>query len=115
MTGVFFQLGGGAIARVPTDATAFPSRDVLANMLCSVAWRPGTDPAEHIQWIRQYWARLEPFTYGFYVNDSDTDASAARIQANFRQNHERLVAVKNRYDPRNLFRLNTNIKPAAAG
>jgi FAD/FMN-containing dehydrogenase len=80
-------------------------------MLCAVGWPAGADPAEHIQWIRQYWARLEPFTYGFYTNDSDPDATAAKIQANFRQNHERVVAVKNRYDPRNLFRLNTNVKP----
>jgi FAD/FMN-containing dehydrogenase len=111
MTNVFFQLGGGAIARVPSDATAFAQRDILANMLCAVGWPAGADPAEHIQWIRQYWARLEPFTYGFYTNDSDPDATAAKIQANFRQNHERVVAVKNRYDPRNLFRLNTNVKP----
>jgi FAD/FMN-containing dehydrogenase len=110
-TAIFFQLGGGAIGRVPADATAFAQRDIFANMLSAVDWRMGDDGAQHIQWIRQYWAGLEPFTHGFYVNDLEADATAAAIQANYRQNHDRLVAVKNKYDPKNLFRLNANVKP----
>ena len=110
-TALFFQLGGGAIGRVPADATAFPQRDAHSNMLCAVNWPFGDDGAEHIDWIRRYWAGLEPFTHGFYVNDTPVDATAAMIQANYRQNHERLVAVKNRYDPKNLFRLNANVRP----
>jgi hypothetical protein len=112
-TQAFFQLGRGAIARVPADATAFPQRHIFGNLLASVGWRHGGDPAPHIQWIRQYWTALEPFTDGFYVNDPDPDASAASINANYRQNSQRLVALKNRYDPANLFRLNTNIRPTA--
>jgi FAD/FMN-containing dehydrogenase len=113
VTSVFSQLGGGAIARVAPDATAFPARDVHANLLCTVGWPTGQDGAEHIAWIREYWSAIEPFTHGFYVNDLEVDASAAKIQANYRQNHARLVAVKNRYDPKNLFRLNANVKPTA--
>jgi FAD/FMN-containing dehydrogenase len=110
-TVLFFQEGGGAIARVSPGAAAFPHRDVHSNMLANVGWRFGEEPAEHIEWVRQYWEGLERYTYGFYVNDLDPDATAAAIQANYRQNIERLVAVKNSYDPANLFRLNANIKP----
>ena len=110
-TQLFFQAGGGAIARVAPDATAFSQRDVHSNMLCSVAWPLGGESAEHIQWIKQYWAPLERFTHGFYVNDLAVDATASAVQANYRVNHDRLVAIKNRYDPKNLFRMNANVKP----
>jgi len=111
-TQVFAQLSGGAIARVPSDATAFPYRGVLANLLASVAWKAGDPPTEHVNWIKQYWTGIEPFTSGFYVND--LEAGATNVQENFRRNLERLVAVKNRYDPRNLFRLNANVKPTVS-
>lgn len=111
LTGVFFQMGGGAIARVASDATAFSQRDVFANMLATSAWPFGQDGSEHMQAIRDYWSTLERFTHGFYVNDLETDHSAAAIQANYRANHNRLVQVKNRYDPTNLFRMNANVKP----
>ena len=110
-TAVFFQQGGGAIGRVPPTATAFPQRDAMANMMCSVDWPYGQESAEHVAWIRQYWRRLEPFTQGFYINDQDLDATSSEVRDAFRQSHARLVEVKNRYDPENLFRLNANIEP----
>ncbi|MEX2285073.1 MAG: FAD-binding oxidoreductase [Gemmatimonadota bacterium] len=110
-TAVFFQQGGGAIARVPASATAFAQRDVQANMLSAVGWKHGQDPSVHIQWIKQFWAPIERFTHGFYVNDLEIEHSSAAVQANYRANHNRLVAVKNKYDPTNLFRLNANVKP----
>lgn len=110
-TAVFFAPCGGAIGRVPAHATAFAHRDAQWNMLNSVFWKFGDDPAQHVQWIRQYWAGLEPFTQGFYVNDAG-DRSGAEVQNNYRRNHERLVAAKNKYDPKNLFRLNANVKPS---
>jgi FAD/FMN-containing dehydrogenase len=114
VTAMFAQPSGGAIGRVSASATALPQRDAQANMLVFVGWpTAGPDPAEHIAYIRQFWTKLEPFTYGFYVNDFENDLTAAQVQANYRQNHERLVRVKNRYDPRNLFRLNANIQPTA--
>ena len=113
MTQLFFQHGGGAIGRVAPAATAFPQRDVLANMLCLLAWRNGDDPTEHVRWIREYWTEIEPFTNGFYINDQELGHVAEVVQRNFRENHARLVAVKNRYDPTNLFRLNANVLPTA--
>ena len=113
MTQMLFQLSGGAIGRVAPDATAFSQRNVLANMLVIVGWRHGDDPAEHVAWIKDYYSGVERFTDGFYVNDLEIEAGAYAIQANYRQNHSRLVAIKNRYDPKNLFRLNANIEPSA--
>jgi FAD binding domain/Berberine and berberine like len=106
-----FQHAGGAIGRVPANATAFPQRDAIANMLCFVNWPFGIDATPHINWIKQFWAGLEPFTQGFYSNDAELGMTAARIRDNYRQNHDRLVTVKNKYDPTNLFRLNANVKP----
>lgn len=111
MTQVFAQQSGGAIGRVAPDATAFPQRDAQLNLLASVAWPFGSDGSEHVAWIRDFWTGIEPFTQGFYVNDAGLDRTEATIRENFRQNHRRLVQVKNRYDPTNLFRLNTNIEP----
>jgi FAD/FMN-containing dehydrogenase len=110
-TTIFFQHSGGAIGRVPNDATAFSHREAKANMITLVGWELGNDPAEHIRWIKNYWATLEPFTDGFYTNDTDPEATSAAINANYGTNYPRLVALKKQYDPTNLFRLNTNVKP----
>jgi len=62
--------------------------------------------------MRRFWnTELAPHAHGFYAADMAPDATAAEIRANFRRNHARLVAVKNRYDPHNLFRLNANVVP----
>ncbi|MFW6193210.1 MAG: FAD-binding oxidoreductase, partial [Gemmatimonadota bacterium] len=114
-TQLFFQQSGGAISRVPGTATAFSQRNAIANMLSSVdweyGWEYGDDPAAHVRWLREYWSELEPYTQGFYVNDAAADATAADYRRTYRENHERLVQVKNRYDPDNLFRLNANVEP----
>jgi FAD/FMN-containing dehydrogenase len=110
---LFFQHCSGACGRVAEDATAFAHRYALANMMTVAGWRAGADdPASHIQATREYWARLEPFTRGFYVNDMAREATAQEINANYRGNYERLVALKKKYDPTNLFRLNANVQPA---
>jgi FAD/FMN-containing dehydrogenase len=109
-TAVFFQQSGGAIGRVAPDATAFPHRAAHSNMMAAVSWKFGDDPAEHVRWIRQFWAGLERFTGGVYVNAADPDAS---LNANYGPNFRRMVALKNKYDPTNLFRLNANVAPAA--
>ena len=72
------------------------------------------DPAEreaHIAWARESWAAIAPHaTAGAYVNFLG-DEGQERTQAAYRQDYERLVALKNTYDPRNFFRLNQNIQP----
>jgi len=106
----YFQSGGGAIGRVPSDATAFPHRYSRHDMFATVSWPSGATPDEHIAYNRRYWTALEQFTKGFYVNDY-YEASQETVNKNYQGNYERLVAVKNKYDPGNLFRLNANVVP----
>ena len=82
-------------------------------MMTVAGWRTGgDDPSEHIQATRKYWATLEPYTRGFYVNDMAREVTPADINENYRGNYKRLVALKQKYDPTNLFRLNANVTPA---
>jgi len=112
VTALFFQHCGGAAGRQAEGATAFAQRDALANMMTVAGWPLGVvDPAEHIQATRKYWGSLEPFTRGFYVNDLARETTAKDINANYRGNYSRLVALKKKYDPTNLFRLNANVQP----
>jgi FAD/FMN-containing dehydrogenase len=111
-TEIVFVSGGGAIARTPNESTAFSQREAWANLLGIVAWPSGTESAEHMAYMKQYWSAIEPFTRGFYTNDLDVTAmKASDVSDNFGRNYGRLVTIKNKYDPRNLFRLNANVKP----
>ncbi|MEJ0087285.1 MAG: FAD-binding oxidoreductase [Pseudomonadota bacterium] len=113
-TVLFFQHCGGAASRQDESATAFAHRDSVANMMTVVAWRQGAeDTAAHMQAARKYWATLEPFTRGFYINDLAREVTSKDINENFRGNYSRLVAIKQTYDPTNLFRLNANVQPPA--
>jgi hypothetical protein len=111
---LFCQHCGGAPTRVPEAATAFANRDAVANMMAVAAYPTNGNPAEHIAATRNYWKKLEPFTRGFYINDMPREATSADIGNSFRGNYQRLVALKNKYDSTNLFRLNANVKPTAA-
>jgi FAD/FMN-containing dehydrogenase len=111
-TRVVFQQSGGAIGRVATDATAFAHRESKHNMLSFVSWKFGDDGADHVSYIKSHWAHVEPYTRGFYTNDMFGEGQAV-INANYRENYPRLLELKNRYDPSNLFRLNANIRPVA--
>jgi len=111
-TTIFFQHSGGAIARVPADATAFAHRKSRANMLKIVSWPLENDATPHVDYIRSYWKNLEGYTDGWYTNEVSDESE--RVQhANYQGNFERLLKVKKQYDPTNLFRLNANINPSA--
>lgn len=111
LTQMVFVQGGGAIERVPNSATAFSQRDKFANLLGIVGWPYPSDGSVHSNWIRNYWPSVEPYTRGFYTNDLEPDQSIEGINENYGENYDRLVRIKNRYDPTNLFRLNANIEP----
>jgi FAD/FMN-containing dehydrogenase len=104
---------GGAISRVAPEATAYPYREARHNMLLAAAWNDRSADEAHMTWARGAWKNLEPFTRGFYVNDNNQDIAERRILENYGINYPRLSALKARYDPTNLFRLNANIKPQA--
>jgi hypothetical protein len=109
---VFWQHAGGAVGRVASEATAFVNRHVRYDTLFIMDWAMGTDPAPHIDYLRRYFATVEPYTQGFYTNDV-MDESQAVVNRNYGANYDRLVRIKNQYDPANLFRLNANIVPTA--
>jgi hypothetical protein len=104
---------GGAVTRVAPSATAYWNRRATHTMLLGSSW---TDPARRdhaIQTARDLWAGVERFTQGYYVNAS-SEAADPRVRATYGDNYPRLVQIKNKYDPGNLFRLNANIKPDPA-
>ena len=85
---------------MPEGATAFAQRDSITNMMTAVAWRHGVDdPAAHIPGDARYWATLEPFTRGFYVNDLAREATVKEIGSNYRGNYPRMVATKKKLRP----------------
>jgi len=106
---IFFMQAGGAVKRLGPSDTAFPHRAAHSNMMVISYWDGPIDPTDNIAAVRSTWAKLEPYTSGFYVNLMD--ASDKKTTANYGDNYDRLVKVKNQYDPTNLFRLNANIKP----
>jgi FAD/FMN-containing dehydrogenase len=101
----------GACHRVAPDATAFAYRDATFATNIAGMW---PDPAENqanIGWVRDYYEAIAPHSDpGGYVNFMSGD-DQDRIQVNYRGNYDRLVDVKRRYDPGNLFHINQNIKP----
>jgi FAD/FMN-containing dehydrogenase len=110
-TTLFFQHAGGAIGRVGPDATAFPHRRSRLNMFANVTWDAAGDAAPHVKYVKEYWAKLEPFTDGYYTNEVANEGQRV-LDDNYQGNLGRLRRVKKQYDPTNLFRLNANVLPA---
>jgi FAD/FMN-containing dehydrogenase len=103
---------GGAVSRVGREDTAFEYRDAPYNLAIISRW---TDPGEsdtHIRWARGTWEAMRPFASGVYVNYLGEEGEGRVKAAYGPAKYERLVALKNKYDPGNFFRLNQNIKPA---
>ena len=110
-TEIFFGAIGGATARPAVDSTAYPHRDAQFVMNVHGRWEDPADDARCIAWARSYFEATAPFASGgAYVNFLTAD-EGERVRAAYGPNHERLVAVKRRYDPNNLFRVNQNIRP----
>ncbi len=103
---------GGAIGRIKPAATAYWHREPNHEVIVIGFWDDATGAEGTTQWVRGAFKALEPLTDGYYVNHGGYDESERRIRANYGDNYARLAALKKRYDPQNLFRLNANIKPA---
>ena len=98
-------------ADVGTDATAFAHRDATFATVIAGMWPDPADNERNIAWVRDYYDATAPHSeQGGYVNFMSGD-DQDRIKANYRGNYERLVEVKRRYDPGNLFHVNQNIAP----
>jgi FAD/FMN-containing dehydrogenase len=104
---------GGAIARVPEEATAFPGRTAAWWVDAEAVWDEPAHNESHIGWGRHAMAALRPFTTGReYVNDVVESADAGTVRAIYgNEKYDRLVGLKRTYDPDNVFRLNQNIRP----
>jgi FAD/FMN-containing dehydrogenase len=106
------QAYGGAIADVPDDETAFSHRDTAFEYVAATRWTEPADDAERIEHARASAARMAPFASGAYVNVL-TDEGVAGIRAAYPPAKlARLTALKDRWDPSNVFHLNQNITPS---
>jgi FAD/FMN-containing dehydrogenase len=113
-TAVFHM--GGAVARVPHDATAYAGRDVTHNIIIDAVWLPdesGEPAAAETAWARRFLQALQPHrTGGVYVNFLDFDDDSSRVREAYgEQTYRRLAEIKGRYDPDNVFHHNKNIQP----
>ncbi|GAA4441690.1 FAD-binding oxidoreductase [Pontibacter saemangeumensis] len=103
---------GGAVSRVGPQDTAFSHRGAQHSVLVLRMWQDPVETEENIDWGRRCYRAAAPFLEeGVYVNYLG-DEGEARARAAYGINYERLVKLKNKYDPTNFFRLNQNIKPA---
>src|SRR5207248_49887 len=104
----------GKAARTAPAATAFAARGSQWDFDILPQWHTPTEDQLHIEWARQFWNDVEGFTIGVYSNHLDTDDGAPRVRAAYGSNYDRLVAIKQKYDPENFFNVNNNIPPTAA-
>jgi FAD/FMN-containing dehydrogenase len=116
MTSPFAQINGwamgGAVSRVDPAATAVGEREVGFDISLAVGWAPSDPDAErHREWSRAGWESLRGESAGVYANFI-SDEGAAGVRAAYGERLARLTALKDAYDPANLFRLNANIPPS---
>ena len=103
----------GAASRVGKNDTAWSYRDAkYAQTIVGVDADPANND-RNIAWVKDYWEALHPFSAGGAYVNMMMDEGQERVMASYRDNYARLVEVKNRYDPHNLFHLNQNIRPTA--
>jgi FAD/FMN-containing dehydrogenase len=106
---------GGALNDHGEDDGAVGNRDARYAFGVNGMWAPDEPEADSFQrWVRDAWTRVRPFSTGAtYINFQTADEDQERIRATYGANFDRLVQIKQRYDPDNLFRANRNIPPGA--
>ena len=107
---------GGAMSRVPENATAYGRRDARFLVTAEANWVDQADNDRNIKWARDLVAALQPFSRGgLYLNfPGFGEEKEAMLRGAYGSNYDRLVALKRQYDPGNVFRMNLNIPPAEA-
>jgi hypothetical protein len=109
---IYIEHLGGAMGRVPPEATAFVHRRSPFDLIVIAGGFPPEAAERNMRWARATSDAMRPFmSGGAYVNYLDADAGADAVKAAYGPAYERLVALKRRYDPTNVFRLNQNIRP----
>lgn len=109
---IFIGTIGGKTTSVPPEAMAYSSRDARYVMNVHGRWETAAEDERCIAWAREFFAKSQPFaSSGAYINFLTHDETD-RIVFAYGTTWKRLVELKNKYDPMNLFRMNQNIKPA---
>lgn len=110
-SGVAIEFLHGAMQRVPADATAFAHRDARYNFLMLGRWDSPARNETCLRWVHGFWDAMRPsLDAGVYVNYMSEGEDEKRIRAAYGTNYDRLVKMKNKYDPTNFFRINQNIR-----
>jgi Berberine and berberine like len=110
--GPWLETVHGAVSRVGPSETAFAHRRHPFNFLVLSSWEEPSEAERNIAWTRECWEAMRPFMVpGAYVNYLEVEADP-RARAAYGDNYDRLVSLKNKYDPGNLFRINHNIQPS---
>ena len=109
---ILFQIDG-ALNRVEADHSPAGNRDARYVLNIASSWVHANDDQANIDWTREAWNQMKRFsTGGTYINFLSEDEGAERIEAALGQGLERLAQVKAKWDPKNVFRTNRNVKPA---
>lgn len=105
----------GALNRLPPDHSPMGNRDAASVLNVAASWERHEDDSANLEWTRAAWRDMRRFsTGGTYVNFLTEEEGGERIRAAYGANYERLVTVKTKWDPGNLFRMNKNIPPSAS-
>ena len=111
---IFIAQMGGATARVAPDATAYLGREANFVMNVHARWDDADDDKRCVAWARELFDTVAPHaTGGVYVNFMPDDEQD-RVAAAYGPNYDRLVTLKQKYDPQNMFRMNQNVAPATS-
>lgn len=111
LSSFYFQHLGGAIGRRGVDHAAFGHRDAAFDFAILTVWRDPGDTAENVTWAREFSAAMQPHATGVYVNNLGIEGEDRVKAAYAPATYERLVRLKQSYDPQNILRLNQNIAP----
>ena len=110
---IFIAQLGAAVNRIAPDATAYPHRDAEFILNVHTRWQDAAQDDECVQWARDFFVATAPYaTGGVYVNFMPEDEADRVKEGAYGLNFDRLAALKAKYDPGNLFRMNQNIEPA---
>jgi len=104
----------GAAARVGKSETAWSYREARWVLVIAAVYPDPADTEKNVQWVRDYWEAVHPYSAGGAYINFMMDEGEDRIRASYRDNYQRLVDIKRKYDPANLFRMNQNIRPNGA-
>jgi len=111
LSGVAIEYYGGAAGRVAVSETAFAQRQAQYSIGILAQWTNPGESQHHIEWARGLADSMRPFSSGAYLLNFLGEEAEDTIKAAFGPNYDRLRGVKKKYDPKNFFCLNQNIKP----